>query len=47
MEMYCVMEKVIGDREAALFDGILGKIGNRELLDTLIAYFDSNAGWER
>jgi purine catabolism regulator len=46
MEIYCVMEKVIGNGEIAQLDGILEKIGNRELLDTLVAYFDFDASVE-
>jgi purine catabolism regulator len=42
VEMLCVLERVIEDKKMTAFGGLIEKIGGGELLDTLVAYFESN-----
>ncbi len=43
MELYCLFNNAIYNNTRSLTQSILGKIDNKEILDTLIAYYECNA----
>ncbi|MFA9379501.1 MAG: PucR family transcriptional regulator [Acetanaerobacterium sp.] len=47
MELYCLFNNAIYSNSHSLADNVLGKIDNKEILDTLVAYYECNANLDK
>lgn len=46
LELHCILTEVIGKRAPNLFADILGRINSREILETLLVYYECNTSVE-